>query len=64
MQICLPFGLVRRAADRKTPRPVPKSKKDLFPFARIEFANGKERFVVFFDDEVTGKRGPLTLMND
>ena len=36
--------------DEKTPQLVPDPKNDLFPFARIEFANGEKRFVVMLDD--------------
>lgn len=36
--------------DEKTPQLVPDPKNDLFPFARIEFANGQNRMVVMLDD--------------
>jgi hypothetical protein len=35
--------------DEKTPHLVPDPKNDLFPFARIEFANGQNRIVVMLD---------------
>ena len=36
--------------DRKTPHLVPDSKNDLFPFARVTFTNGQERYIVLVEN--------------
>ena len=36
--------------DRKTPRLVPNSKNDLFPFARVTFTNGQHRYIVLLEN--------------
>ena len=43
--------------DRKTPRLVPDSKNDLFPFARVIFTNGQQRYIVLVEN------GFMTLIN-
>ena len=35
--------------DRKTPRLVPDSKNDLFPFARVTFTNSQQRYIVMIE---------------
>jgi hypothetical protein len=36
--------------DQKTPHLVTNPKNDLFPFARVTFANGQERYVVLVEN--------------
>jgi hypothetical protein len=36
--------------DKNTPHLVPDSKNDLFPFARVTFTNGQERFIVLVEN--------------
>ena len=36
--------------DRKTPHLALDSKHNLFPFARVTFANGQQRYIVLVDD--------------
>jgi hypothetical protein len=43
--------------DRKTPHLVTNPKNDLFPFARVTFVNGQERYIVLVEN------GFVTLTN-
>ena len=36
--------------DENTPKLVPDPKDDLFPFAKVTFTNGRERYVVWFNN--------------
>ena len=36
--------------DQKTPHLVPDPKNDLFPFARVTFTNGQERYIVLVEN--------------
>jgi hypothetical protein len=36
--------------DENTPKLVPESKDDFFPFARVPFTNGRERYLLMFDN--------------
>jgi hypothetical protein len=36
--------------DENTPKLVPETKDDFFPFARVTFTNGRERYILMFDN--------------